>query len=65
MSISEKEDNMNEASQRKYHWRNGRVIIEREIIDDHNDKSIVAGLLVVLLLFLQLAIHAFGALLIG
>lgn len=56
---------MNEASQRKYHWRNGRAIIEREIIDDHNGKSIVAGLLVVLLLFLQLAIHAFGALLIG
>ncbi len=56
---------MNETSQRKYHWRNGRVIIEREIIDDHNDKSIVAGLAVALLLFLQLAIHAFGALLIG
>ena len=56
---------MNEASQRKYHWHNGRVIIEREIIDDHNDKGVVAGLLVVLLLFLQLAIHAFGALLIG
>ena len=56
---------MNEASQRKYHWCNGRVIIEREIIDDHNDKSIVISLGIVLLLFLQLAIHAFGALLIG
>lgn len=56
---------MNEASQRKYHWHNGRVIIEREIIDDCNDKSIVAGLSIVLLLFLQLAIHAFGTLLIG
>ena len=57
---------MNEASQRKYHWRNGRVIIKREIIDnDNNDKSIVISLGIVLLLFLQLAIHAFGALLIG
>ena len=56
---------MHETSQRKYHWHNGRVIIEREIIGDHNDKSIVIGLGIVLLLFLQLAIHAFGALLIG
>ena len=56
---------MNKASQRKYHWRNGRVVIERDIIDDHNDESIVISLGVVLLLFLQLAIHAFGALLIG
>jgi hypothetical protein len=65
MSISEKEDDMNEISQRKYRWRNGRVVIEREVIDDHNDKSIAIGLGIVLLLFLQLAIHAFGALLIG
>lgn len=56
---------MNEISQCKYHWHNGRVIIEREIIDDHNDKSIAIGLGIVLLLFLQLVIHAFGALLIG
>jgi hypothetical protein len=56
---------MNETSQRKYHWHNGRVIIEREIIDGCSNKSVVAGLSVVLLLFLQLAIHAFGALLIG
>ena len=56
---------MNEISQCKYHWRNDRVIIKREIIDDHNDKSIVISLGLVLLLFLQLAIHAFGALLIG
>ena len=56
---------MNKASQRRYHWQNGRVIIERDIIGDRNDKSIVLGLGIVLLLFLQLAIHAFGALLIG
>lgn len=56
---------MNDASQRKYHWQNGRVVIERDIIGDHNDKSIVISLGIVLLLFLQLAIHAFGALLIG
>lgn len=56
---------MNETSQRKYHWRNGRVIIKREVIDDHNNRSMVIGLGIVFLLFLQLAIHAFGALLIG
>ena len=57
---------MNETSQRKYHWRNGRAIIKREVIDDNNnDKSIVISLGIILLLFLQLAIHAFGALLIG
>jgi hypothetical protein len=56
---------MNEVGQRKYHWRNGRAIIEREIIDDHNDKSIAIGLGIVFLLFLQLVIHAFGALLMG
>ena len=56
---------MNKASQRRYHWQNGRVVIERDIIDDRNDKSIVISLGIMLLLFLQLTIHAFGALLIG
>ena len=56
---------MNEISQRRYHWHNGRVIIKREVIDDQNNRSMMIGLGIVLLLFLQLAIHAFGALLIG
>lgn len=56
---------MNRTSQRKYRWHNGRVIIKREIIDDHNDRSVTLGLSIALLLFLQLAVHAFRALLIG